>query len=296
MAVTGIDHVMFAVPSLPAAEEAFAGALGLHTGTGSEHPDWGTRNAVFRFRDTYLELITVADPPRAGARPAGRRMLDVIGDGGGWLAFVLSATGLVDTVAALRADGLDLAEPLSGESVRADGTRRRWWVAGHGESFRTGALPSLIEYEGEHPTAEPPEAGSPAAYVDGIAGVDVAVPDLAEAVGRYALLFGGDPDPGGDDLLAADTATWRLADGRTVRLLAPSRPHRASALDTYLDRRGQGLFGVALAVRRPDAVAAALARRGAAAPPTGRPGEVLVDPTRTLGARVSLLATSPAVR
>nr|BFE70698.1 hypothetical protein GCM10020092_039990 [Actinoplanes digitatis] len=178
MPIIGIDHVMLATGDLDAARDAFQACLGRPVRPGSRHPGWGTANAVLRFADTYLELITVFDREAARSRPAGRRLADVIDAGGGWAAPVLAAADLDGTCRALRGRGIELAAPIDGESVRPDGRRRRWRIGAHGEEFRTGRLPSMIEYLDPWPEDDPDPAELTRNGIRGLAGVEIAVADL----------------------------------------------------------------------------------------------------------------------
>ncbi|PPK63168.1 VOC family protein [Actinokineospora auranticolor] len=274
MPITGLDHAMLAVRDLDTAAAALTGALGLHVRRGGRHPGWGTANAVLDLRSGYLELITVADPAEAAAVDAGRRILELLDrDGGGWLAFVLTAKDLRTTWQQVRRAGLSIARPVGGRAVRPDGSYRSWAVAGHGEEFRTGRLPSLIEYgDGTPPPREDPPSHGPAPDVLGVARLDVAVADLDAATRRYARLLGGPPvaEPG-------HCACWTLPDGVGVRLLP---------IDLTTATR-EGLWTVALAVPDARAAAAVLDARGTGYTPAG-PGAVLVDRGATAPARIVL--------
>jgi hypothetical protein len=244
MPIIGIDHVMLAAGDLDAARGEFRTSLDRPSRPGSRHPGWGTANAVVRFADTYLELITVLDRDVALSRPAGRRMVDVIDAGGGWVAPVLAATDLDDTCRTLRGQGVEVAEPIDGESVRPDGRRRRWRIGAHGDEFRTGRLPSMIEYLDPWPEDDPDPAELTRNGIQGLAGVEIAVPDLRTRTEEYAALLGAAPERTGR------TAAWTLPDGRGLRLVAPGR--RGDPVDVHLDRFGPGLFQVDVATEAPE--------------------------------------------
>ncbi|MEV5820314.1 VOC family protein [Micromonospora haikouensis] len=295
MPITGVDHVMLAVPDLDAARAAFTACFDRPSRPGSRHPGWGTTNAVLRFADSYLELITVVDRAEAAGRPASRRMTGVSDAGGGWVSAVLAAEDLPATCAALADRGVPVSPPLDGVSVRPDGRRRRWRVGAHGEEFRTGRLPSLIEYLDPWPEADPDPAELRRGGVHGVAGVDIAVTDLPAAAAEYAVLLGGPP------ALGDRSATWTLPDGRVLRLLAPAGSATPAGsvgpvcagdpVAAHLDRLGPGLCAVALAVDSPAAVAAAVAGRGGAVRP-GVDREPVVDPAGC--APIRLVAARPA--
>ncbi|MFC0540625.1 VOC family protein [Kutzneria chonburiensis] len=278
MPITGIDHVMLAVADLDTAVAGLAGALGLHAVRGGVHPDFGTANKVVHIPGLYLEMITDHDRAVAGGLPVGRRIIEVSGEGGGWLAFVLGVDDLVGTVEELNAAGLALDPPISGHAVRPDGSIRGFSLGGYGEEFAAGLLPSLISYT--HPPQADPHPDDLGYTITGLSRADVAVADIAAGIRRYTTLFGEPPAVRGvDPVLDVATASWRLADGTVVRLIGPGAAIRP------------GLFGVALAVADVDAAAESARARGVELSKTGIDGEILLDPDRTLNARISFVPT-----
>ena len=218
MPITGIDHIMLAVGDLTAAADELASSMGLLADRHAVHPDFGTANRVTRVPGLYLELITVTDREMAAGWHVGQRMVEVLADGGGLLAFVLGARDLVATVDELTATGLPIDEPFGGSGVRDDGsTIRSFWIAGHGEEFRAGRLPSLIEYG--QPGEDDPVPATLGYRLRGLARVDVAVSDLDDGIDRYTTLFGTAPVRGADLVLDVPTAEFTLPDRRTVRLI-----------------------------------------------------------------------------
>jgi hypothetical protein len=70
-----IDHVLIAVADLGPSARAFEAKLGVTSVEGGRHPQWGTANRIVPLGDTYLELVSVADPgsgERHGLRFVGR--------------------------------------------------------------------------------------------------------------------------------------------------------------------------------------------------------------------------------
>ncbi|MCE7002312.1 VOC family protein [Kibdelosporangium philippinense] len=235
--ISGLDHVMLVVADIESAAASITAALGLPFSQPGRHPGWGTANAVLRFGADYLELITVTDRAEAATKPAGQRMIEILDAGGGWLAFVLTTTDLNGTWERVRAAGLSCAEPVSGKQIRSDGYVRRWRIAGHGEEFRTGSTPSLIEYGDPLPPGEDnrPRPSGPVVDVLGVSRVEVVVDDLDDAYKRYTTLFG-------NDTLRAGNCQIRL-------LRRQSEPR-------------EGLWTVALAVPDIRAAGAVLTQRG----------------------------------
>jgi len=137
-----------------------------------------------------------------------------------------------------------VAAPIDGESVRPGGRRRRWRIGAHGTEFRTGRLPSMIEYLDPWPEDDPDPAELTRNGIRGLAGVVIAVPGLRHPAAEYAALLGAAPRRTGR------TADWTLPDGRGLRLVAPGRPD--DPVGRHLDRLGPGLFQVDLAVEAPE--------------------------------------------
>jgi catechol 2,3-dioxygenase-like lactoylglutathione lyase family enzyme len=276
MPITGIDHIMLAVPDLTAAADRLAAALGLVANRHATHPDFGTANRVLRVPGLYLELITIVDGEIAGKWHVGRRMREVLADGGGPLAFVLGARDMAATVDELTAAGLPIDPPYEASGVRDDGTTiRTFRLAGYGEEFRTGRLPSLVEYG--QPGEDDPVPDDLGYTLRGLVRVDVAVADLEDGIRRYSTLFDTAPATGYDAVLDVPTAEFVLPDSRTVRLVGPGAAAR------------EGLFGIAIGVADLDAAIAAATTRGIELSGTGTDGEVLLDPASTLNTRITLL-------
>jgi catechol 2,3-dioxygenase-like lactoylglutathione lyase family enzyme len=282
MPITGIDHIMLAVPDLATAAENLKRALGLVMNRQATHPDFGTANRTIRIPGLYLELITIVDPQLARKWDVGQRIEEVCNDGGGLLAFVLGAKDLPATAEKLVAAGLPIDAPVGASGNRNDGSPiRTFWIAGYGEEFRTGRMPSLIEYgQPGEVDPHPPDLGY---SLRGLVRVDVALDDFSDGVDRYTVLLGRRPVLDFDELLGVPTAEFGLPDGRKVRLLGSGVASR------------QGLFGIALGVADLDEAVRATTERGIGLKETGIGGELLLEPSATLNARVTLLAAGGEV-
>lgn len=96
--LTALDHVLVAVENLDAAIGTWARLLGRRPAWRGEHPGNGTRNALFRLENTYLELLSPE-----GQGPVGdalRAWLAERGDGPLGLAFATDdAAGLREAFA-----------------------------------------------------------------------------------------------------------------------------------------------------------------------------------------------------
>ena len=83
--LTGIDHLVVAVPDVDAAAAELEAAVGLRATGGGRHPGQGTLNRLVWFGDSYLELIGVEDTTLAASSWIGRPTLAVLdrsSDGG----------------------------------------------------------------------------------------------------------------------------------------------------------------------------------------------------------------------
>ncbi|MEE4496379.1 VOC family protein [Streptomyces sp. BE230] len=285
MAITGLDYVTLMVSSLDDTSAFLEGALGLPVEGERRQVGWGTATRAILFPGHYLEIQAITDLRGVGA--ARQRGLDLLASGDGWKSFGLRAQDIIRTWADLAEAGLELTPPLGQATRDSDGSYYRWWVAGQGEDFRTGRLPNLVEYESdpyryERIPLDPPEPGA----IQGVAGVDVAAEDLAEAVPAYTLLLGGPPERDHDDVMGARSARWPLPDGRYIRLLAPGDDD--GLLVRHLRRRGRGVCAVAFATSDIGLATEQLSRHGIRATPTGVDGEVLLETVASLDARLTL--------
>jgi hypothetical protein len=126
----GIDHLVVATPDLDGAVARLRTELGIEAGGGGVHTALGTANRLAWFGDTYLELVDATDRELAAASWLGGPTVRLLDErGGGFVGYALSSDDLDRDVAALRAVGSTLAEPLPGERRRSDGAVVSWRLA-----------------------------------------------------------------------------------------------------------------------------------------------------------------------
>lgn len=127
----GIDHLVIAVGDLDAAAAELEASLGLEAGGGGRHPAFGTQNRLVWLGDTFLELVSLADPALAAESWFGSLVADSLasGGGGGLVTWVVASDSLEADVAALQAFGSSLGAPAPGERRREDGSVVRWRVS-----------------------------------------------------------------------------------------------------------------------------------------------------------------------
>ncbi|HET7380101.1 MAG TPA: VOC family protein [Gaiellales bacterium] len=133
-----LDHVVIAVPDLPAAATSLADGMGLTSVEGGRHAGWGTANRIVPLGETYLELVAVVDADEAAASAFG-----------GWVA---AAAGAQPIGWVVRTDGIDQVAGRLGLTV-SEGTRRdregrpmHWRVAGVERARTEPSLPFFVEW------------------------------------------------------------------------------------------------------------------------------------------------------
>ena len=142
----GIDHLVIAVPDLDAAARELEGAVGLAATGGGRHPTLGTENRLVWLGDTYLELVSIANERVARESWLGVPTIAAIERGGGLVTWAIATDSLASEVAALRAVGARLGDPISGERVRPDGRVVRWQVS-LPDRIGSAEPPFLIEHD-----------------------------------------------------------------------------------------------------------------------------------------------------
>jgi catechol 2,3-dioxygenase-like lactoylglutathione lyase family enzyme len=142
--ITGIDHVVLAVPDPDGAVAGLEEALGLRASEGGRHDRLGTFNRLVWLGDSYLELIGVFDPSLAADTWLGRPVLATLETGGGLATWAVAVDDLDAELRWARSDG-ELTAPIHGERRRPDGGVVRWRLA-HPSSLSPRS-PFLIEHD-----------------------------------------------------------------------------------------------------------------------------------------------------
>ena len=149
-----IDHLIYAVPSLPAAMADVAERFGVRAQAGGRHLGLGTHNALLALGPrTYLEIIA-PDPEQP--EPSMPRPFGVDGvTGGGLAGWALGCDDIDAAVAAARRHGYDPGEVIDGRRVGPTGTALRWRMTS--SQTAGGLVPFLISWgDTEHPAASAP--------------------------------------------------------------------------------------------------------------------------------------------
>ena len=119
-----LDHVVIAVRDLDGATADYAALLGRSPSWRGSHPKYGTRNALFRIDNTYVELLSV------GKRKSGRwagELSKFLEAGEGLYALALGTPDIDADMRVLRAHELAVQDPADGEGIdELSGNRRMW--------------------------------------------------------------------------------------------------------------------------------------------------------------------------
>lgn len=288
--VSGLDHVILAVPDLDEAAQHAEQVLGLSVTGGGAHPGFGTANRLVVIGDSYLELIA-AQP---GVTPRGfiGRLLT---RGSGWVGYALHTPDPAGTAEALRRKGLAVTGPERGHL--AAGPYSRSWETLHLEHPPREGMPFLIQHETTGDERRRLLAGlsGPRTHrlgAEAIAGITIAVTTLRDASADYErYLTLGAARAGTDPMLDAETATFTLSDGLDLTLAAPRENSRGPLVHT-LATSGEGLIAVTLAVSDVAAAVALLRGRGVGVrvdEPDGVLVAAQVQHRQTWGARLALV-------
>ena len=229
-----IDHIVIAVTDLDQAVADYE-TLGFTVLEGGEHPR-GSRNALVAFGDgAYLEIIAFSRPV-----PDFRwwRVLDQAGSG--LVDYALLPDSLDEGLARARAGGIEIEGPIDGARLQPDGVRLAWRSARPPEPD----IPFLVEDVTPRALRVPEGAARRHANgVTGVAGVTVAVRDLAVSTARYRTLLGVAPaSSGGVPGLGFGLVQFQLE--RQTLSLAEGRAEACEGLTRHLGRRGQGAYAI----------------------------------------------------
>ncbi len=255
--LTGIDHLVIAVPDLEAAIARY-GELGFTVVPGGRHPI-ATHNALIGLADgAYLELLAFYESS------PGHRWWAPLQQGGGLIDFCLRTDDLAADTVALRRSGVEVDDPRPLSRLRPDGYALSWVLSIPRERHR-GVAPFLIQDETPREERVPRETQHPN-QVTGIVTVTVAVEDVGTARQWYAGVLGQ----------VGRVVERPHLEAAGVRFLIG--PH---ALELLAPNGARGPLREWLQARGPSPHAATLRTVSGKAGP--------LDPTKTLGARLVLV-------
>jgi len=287
--LTRIDHVMICVPDLQRGIDDYT-RIGFNIAPGGEHTGRGTYNAIAFNDEDYLELLAVRDRGEYTAASPHGGLLDFLAGGGGFRYVAVQSDDLAADVAAMRARGVDVTEPVAGRRRTPAGQELRW------KSASLGLRHPLPIFFVEHltPLAERRRQVSRAGpHPNGVLRADrvyIAVPDVAAAAQSYSQVLGlPTPRVQRGAVIKADMAVFDLGPtGLTVA--QPAEPGPAAEA---LSRRGPGPFQVLYRTSSMDTAARWMVEHGLPPPMRGvrNTGEqaMLVGPEHACGAYVGLV-------
>lgn len=231
--LTGIDHLVVAVPDLETAIIQYK-ALGFTVVPGGRHPI-GSHNALIGFEDdSYIELIAFFDPG------AVHRWRDLLNLGGGLVDYCAVTDDMQGDILRLRAAGVDVPDRYSLSRARPDGYVLDWYLASPALAHQ-GVVPFLIEDVTPRHERLPKERRH-ANGVTGVAHLTLAVADLSQAEAWFEPIFGpGTPI----ERLVLSARGKRFSMGpHPLELMTPTTSECEMA--RFLRERGPGLFAVTL--------------------------------------------------
>jgi hypothetical protein len=150
-----LDHVSYAVSNAELADTVQRIGLSVQSTfqDGGRHPRFGTRNFVLPLDNgCYIEVVSPLDHPAVDAAPFGQAVKSRVGDGGGWLGWVVA----VDDIAPL--EHRFGREAVKGHRVRPDGYDLCWRQLGIKDLMVDPQLPFFIQWD--TPEQERPSAGA----------------------------------------------------------------------------------------------------------------------------------------
>ena len=183
-----LDHVVVAVRDLAAATETYRALLGRAPSWRGAHPGAGTANTLFRFDNSYLELLS-AEGDGALGRMVSRALE---GRGEGMLALAFGSPDLKGLAVALRERGLATGDPQEGEGRDArSGAVRRWRSLWLPPAATRGVFLFAIEHRSPDDALPAAEViCEPGAAVSGLDHVVVSSGDIEASRRLYAEQLG----------------------------------------------------------------------------------------------------------
>lgn len=155
--ITGIDHITVGVSDLEAGVAQYR-RLGFTVQSGGVQPGRGMHNAVAWNGEDYIELLAIRDEAEYRAASAsGGAFARFVAAGGGIHAVALTSDDLAADVAAMRARGADVGDPVEGSRLTPEGAVLHWKSAALGAVHGLPLLfvEHLTRLERRRPSAAP---------------------------------------------------------------------------------------------------------------------------------------------
>ena len=121
--INSIDHLIVCVNDLEEAEENYIKLFGFNPVFRGEHIDLGTKNSIFNFKNTYLELLSSSGSGH-GATFVNEALKK---HGEGLAGMALNVNNVMDCLNYLRKKDYFVNEPITGSGVNVDNSLNRKW-------------------------------------------------------------------------------------------------------------------------------------------------------------------------
>ena len=121
--INSIDHLIVCVNDLEEAEENYIKLFGFNPVFRGEHIDLGTKNSIFNFKNTYLELLS-SSGNGLGATFVNEALKK---HGEGLAGMALNVSNVMDCLNYLRKKNYFVNEPINGSEVNVDNSLNRKW-------------------------------------------------------------------------------------------------------------------------------------------------------------------------
>jgi hypothetical protein len=156
MALTRIDHLVYAASDLDLAVTEIEALTGVRAAPGGRHPGRGTRNALLALGPTsYLEIIGPDPEQVAVERPRWFGIDDLVEPR--LITWAVGAADLEGVVTQAAQHGVKLGEVLPGSRTRADGVTLRWRYTSPRPLVSDGLIPFFIDWgDTPHPARSAP--------------------------------------------------------------------------------------------------------------------------------------------
>ncbi len=140
-----IDHILIAVPELDGPVADYTKLTGRLPSWRGSHPGLGSVNALFRFSNTYIELVA----PKGEGRFGDILRAHLEKNGAGIIGLAFGVEDAAGAAAFLREKGLSASDPLPGEGADEGGALapRRWKNVMLPPEETNGLFMFLIEQE-----------------------------------------------------------------------------------------------------------------------------------------------------
>jgi hypothetical protein len=235
-----VDHAGICSYELGPLQQAFA-EIGMKTEYGGAHATGGTHNALLGFDDgSYIELIALQHPEDAAGEDA-KQWTALKPDAARACFWAVDVPNISASVSAVRAAGLEIADPKPGSRKKPDGTLLSWQTAAVNEG-EGGILPFFIEDKTPRSSRIQPSSSVKGSDLSGIALVVLGVKDLDRGIATYRRAYSlPAPELATDRVFGAKMALFQ---GTPVLLVSPLGTD--SWMVAHLEQFGEGPLALLL--------------------------------------------------